>query len=190
MMTEQLDYIYFFYGLGFILLAAICFLSPFFDKKQSALPWMWLGFFGLIHGLSEWQDMLALSLGNTLSLKAAHICLMALSFVCLVEFGRLGTKAVTGRGPGRWITVVLFVIGCTGWLYGWLGVDVFFRYSFGFVGGAWSAAALILAARHPENQDQRRSLIALGLLLATYALTGGLLVPQAPFLPAFLLTRD
>lgn len=186
-MTEQLDYIFFFYGFGFIVLATVCFLS---ERNKSSLPWTWLGFFGLIHGLNEWLDMLTLSLGDSPLFKAMRICVMALSFICLVEFGRLGTMSILGKGPSRWITLSLFVISCTGWFYGWVGLNVFFRYFLGFTGGMWSALALVLSSRRSERHDQRYSLFVLGILLAVYATASGIITPKASFFPASLLNHD
>ncbi|MEI6512555.1 MAG: PAS domain S-box protein [bacterium] len=186
-MTHQLDYIFFFYGLGFILLGGICFTA---EKKKNALPWTWLGLFGLIHGLNEWLDMLALDMFDSPLFKAVRICVMALSFICLVEFGRLGMISVHGKGPGRWVTLALFLVGCTGWLYNWVGLNVFFRYSIGFVGGIWSAYAILSARRRSDNPVERRNMLALGLLLLTYAVSTALFVPKAPFLPASLINYD
>ena len=58
----QMDYIFFIYGLAFILLFSSCFSLQ--KQHKTQLPWNWLGAFGLIHGINEWLDMLALSLGD------------------------------------------------------------------------------------------------------------------------------
>jgi hypothetical protein len=116
-MTNQLDYIFLIYGFGFILLTAVCYTLG--KRKELALPWNMLALFGLVHGINEWLDMLALSLGDSLPFKATRVCVMAISFLSLVEFGRLGTISITGKGPGRWITAVLFFTALLG-VYGQL----------------------------------------------------------------------
>ncbi|MHB0998570.1 MAG: diguanylate cyclase domain-containing protein [Armatimonadota bacterium] len=186
-MTKQLDYIFFFYGLSFIVLAIICFMS---DRKISLLPWRWLGYFGLIHGLNEWLDMLALSLGDFILFKLLRIIVMAVSFFCLVEFGRLGTVSFLGKGPGKWISLVLIVIGCAGYAGGLDGLNVSIRYALGFTGGIWSAYLFLLAGRYTKNLNERRNLYALGILLALYAITSGVIVPKAEFLPASIFNHD
>ena len=59
-LTSQLDYIFFFYGTAFLLLIPICL----FLRRRSCrhLPWIWLGWFGAIHGVNEYLTLLALSL--------------------------------------------------------------------------------------------------------------------------------
>jgi hypothetical protein len=57
----QMDYIFFLYGLSFILLVSICqFLNRRIPRR---LAWGWLGIFGVLHGLNEWLDLLSFSLG-------------------------------------------------------------------------------------------------------------------------------
>ncbi len=187
-MTQQLDYIYLFYGFGFILLAVVCFVLG--KRKELALPWTWLGMFGLIHGLNEWLDMLALSLADSTIFLAIRVCVMAASFVFLVEFGRLGNRSISGKCPGRWVTIALFATACVGGVLGWVGLSIFFRYSLGLVGGIWTAVTFILASRRMGKRSERRLLIALGVLFATYAIVGGIIVPKAAFLPASLLNND
>lgn len=187
-LTQQLDFVFFFYGLGFILLAASCFILN--RSKKQSLPWVWLGLFGFLHGLNEWLDMFALSLGDSVAFKALRVCLMAASFMCLVEFGRRGTRSVTGEGAGRWIAPALLVAGCAAWAYGWTGLNVSFRYSLGFVGCIWAAFAFVSASRSAETRGGRRLLLALAALFATYAVVSGLVTPKAPFLLAALLNSD
>ena len=186
-LPSQMDYVFFVYGLSFVFIAAMCLVLR---ARDRSLPWGLLAAFGAIHGVNEWLDMLALGAGDSPTFRAIRVCVMALSFCCLVEFGRLGTRSVTGRGPGRWITALLFVIGCAGWSFDWVGLNVFFRYALGFVGGIWSVAAFVRAARCEGKRDERRLLLALGWVFAAYAVASGLVVPKAPFLPASLLNQD
>ena len=51
-LNAQLDYILFFYGLAFFLLAAVCWGLA--RDRDRLLPWMWLGLFGLTNGVNEW----------------------------------------------------------------------------------------------------------------------------------------
>ena len=97
--TSQMDYIYFFYGLTFILLLPLChFLNR---RPKRLLPWILLGLFGLTHGLSEWLNLLFLDLVKSPLLTLARIGLMILSYVFLMEFARTGTLSLRGRAPGR-----------------------------------------------------------------------------------------
>jgi hypothetical protein len=65
MMSEffksQLDYIFFFYGTAFLLLIPICLFLR--GRMNRQMAWTWLAWFGATHGVNEWLDLLALSLG-------------------------------------------------------------------------------------------------------------------------------
>jgi len=74
---------------------------------------MWLGLFGVTHGLSEWLDLLALGLPSSFSLNMARVGLMVVSFVLLMEFARAGTLTLRGRAPGRWIIAAF--LGLPSW---------------------------------------------------------------------------
>lgn len=188
-MTDQLDYIFFFYGLSFILLAAVCFSLS--KTVKPILPWRWLAGFGLVHGINEWLDMLAFGLGDSLTFQAVRVLMMASSFVFLVEFGRRSTKWITGKTLGAGVTGLLIVLACSGWwIYGMTGLNVMSRYSLGFVGGAWTAFVFVTAYRISDLRYGRRSLFALGIVFFVYAISCGLVVPQAPFAVASLLNQD
>ncbi|MBA4386960.1 MAG: hypothetical protein C0404_03200 [Verrucomicrobia bacterium] len=183
-MTEffqgQLDYIFFFYGLAFVLLAVVC--ASLRHDKSSELPWSWLALFGITHGLNEWLDMLVVTAGDSTAFSTVRVGIMILSFVFLIEFGRDGLKRVTGRGPGQWILLPLLALAVAGIAVDLTGMNVTARYALGLVGGAWAAVALFAAAR--RHKTSSRLLVAAGILMAVYAVTSGLIVPKAPFPPA------
>ena len=78
-MLAQLDFIFFVYGLSFLLLATVLWQLPQRARDGiTGLPWGWLALFGLLHGTNEWLDMLALSLGDTTSFRLLRLGLMAL----------------------------------------------------------------------------------------------------------------
>ena len=52
-----MDYIYFFYGLSFLVFGGVCFTLT--RKNVGALPWFWLGLFGCMYGLYEWLELVA-----------------------------------------------------------------------------------------------------------------------------------
>ena len=111
-MSQQLDYVYFFYGLAFILLAAVCNVIQ--RSSASSLPWRWLGLFALWQGILDWLDLAALSMGGGRATAAVRLALMAVSFVCLWEFGRAGLSALRGKPWGRWLYVPLLASAVCG----------------------------------------------------------------------------
>lgn len=64
--SSQLDYIFFVYGLSFILMAAQCLVLRARDRSR---PWGLPAAFGIIHGVSQWLDMSALSLPDIFAFK-------------------------------------------------------------------------------------------------------------------------
>ena len=73
----QLDYIFFFYGLAFILLGAVCFAIVRSGPREP--PWAVLGSFGIVHGVNEWLDLLALSVGDAPAFALARLAFISAS---------------------------------------------------------------------------------------------------------------
>ncbi len=184
--SNQLDYIFFFYGLAFILLVPVCQILR--RKSQPQPPWGRLALFGVTHGLNEWLDLVALIWGSHLPFDIIRLGLMALSFGFLLEFGRAGTVANRGAGPGRWIFAPLLFVALLGGLAGLPGLFVSIRYSLGLVGGLWAALTLYLVSR--TSAAGSRAMLAAALGMAGYALATGLVVNPAPFFPAALVNYD
>jgi diguanylate cyclase (GGDEF)-like protein/PAS domain S-box-containing protein len=182
----QIDFIYFVYGLGFILLLPICLYLH--RRSESTLPWIWLLLFGAAHGLLEWLDLVALSLGTNPIFDVFRVGLLILSFLLLAEFGRAGLVRLRGHGPGRWVLAILLGLALLGAFAGLTGVRASARYALGLVGALGAAAALWLAA-HRAAQG-RRALQGAALCLAGYAAAAGLVVDPAPFFPASWLNTE
>ncbi|MEW6019166.1 MAG: diguanylate cyclase [Pseudomonadota bacterium] len=184
-LRNQLDYIYFFYGLAFILFATVCLTLQRNNGKR--LPWIWLGLFGLTHGLAEWSDLVAIGLGDSFEYRLFRLFLVASSFICLMEFGRRGMNRMTGRHIGLWIYVPASLVALAGALWGLSGVIATARYGFAIPGGILAALALFLAARSAPQAASIQRLAA--ITLVGYVLTAGLVVPKAPFFPAAVINQ-
>ncbi|MEJ2364711.1 MAG: hypothetical protein P8017_08520, partial [Deltaproteobacteria bacterium] len=185
-LTRQLDYIFFFYGLTFLLLIPICLFLR--RKSYRNLPWIWLVWFGALHGVHEWLNLLAFSLQLGPAFDYVRLGLLIISFVCLAEFGRAGTYTLGGRGPGPWILALMTALVGLGGLAGYPGLLAATRYVLGLTGALWAAAALVLLSR--TEAPRSRALQAAALGMAGYALAAGLVVPPAPFFPASWLNYD
>jgi diguanylate cyclase (GGDEF)-like protein/PAS domain S-box-containing protein len=178
--TSQIDYICFSYGLSFILLLPLCYFLN--RRPQRLLPWMWLGLFGLTHGLHEWLELLSLELMQGPLLDLARIGLLIVSFVFLMEFGRAGTLSLRGRAPGRWIIAALLGLALLGGFGGFSGLCATSRYALGLVGGLWAGWAFFLASQ--EAGLGKGVLLGAGLGMILYGLATGLVVSPAAFFPA------
>ena len=180
----QMDYIFFFYGLAFIGLGVVAYILA--KEVNQRLPWMWLGLFGFIHGANEWLDLVALSWPDVVWFGSLRWVIMTASFLCLVEFGRLSLIQRRGRGPGRWLLVVLALGAGLGALEGWSGLSATTRYFLGLVGSLGAGWALFAEARQADSKG-RPWLVASGVGFILYGLATGLIVPQASFFPASVI---
>ena len=183
----QMDYIFFFYGLAFIGLGVVAYILS--KEVNQRLPWGWLALFGFTHGVNEWLDLMALVWGDGVWFGALRWAIMTASFLCLVEFGRLSLTQRRGRGPGRWLLVVLALAAGLGALDGWSGLNATTRYFLGLVGSLGAGWALFAEARQADSKC-RPSLLAGGVGFILYGLATGVVVPQAGFFPANTLNYE
>ena len=181
----QLDFIYFFYGMAFILLGAVSFaIARGSLVKVSGLPF--LGMFGFLHGTGEWLDLAALMIGDTQHFAIGRAIGMAVSFGFLMEFARHEGLRAGLKLPGRWIYAVLFgAVAFAGYLGGLSIAEATARYSIGFV-GALGAGVIMLLQMRAENYSllTRKLITAFASTLIIYAIAAGLIVAPAPFWPA------
>ncbi len=184
-LQQQLDYIFFFYGVSLIFLASICFGLP--QAKSHRLPFTMLGIFGLIHGLNEWLDMVVLGLSDSAIFSIIRLGTMALSFIFLFEFARAGWIRLMGKGPGRWIYIPFSLIAVSGLFAGQSGLNATIRYSFGLIGGLWAAIVLLRTAKSGGIASRYFRFAA--AFLALYAISAGVIVPYVSFFPASLVNQ-
>lgn len=124
---DQMDYIYFFNGLSFIILFAVCFVLR--QDKEQRLPWVWLGLFGLTRGVLRWLDILTVGLDGNLLFNSVRLLGTVISLLFLIEFGRAGILGMRGKGPGLWIFGPLLLFTAMGGFFGLQGVHAFSRYA-------------------------------------------------------------
>ena len=133
----QMDFIFFFKGLAFLLVVAVSCLFRGDDSQR--LPWRWFGLFALLQGLAAWLSLVAMNLGEPSSLKVIGYLLQIASWVSLAEFGRSGIGRIQGRDSGLWLIALLLMLTALGGLKGWSGIEQASRYTLGLAGGLWAA---------------------------------------------------
>lgn len=106
-LVTNLDLAFFYYGLAYVLMAAVC-VSLRRDGRHN-LPWEYLGLFGGLLGSVAWMNLIAISFGDSTPQLYLRLTLMASAFVCLVEFGRAGLHTPR-RIAGRWIHIPLIIL--------------------------------------------------------------------------------
>ncbi|MBF0620215.1 MAG: hypothetical protein HQL19_08620, partial [Candidatus Omnitrophica bacterium] len=184
--VSQMDYIFFVYGLAFILLAAVC-VSLKRDKGVMA-TWLWLGAFGLVHGINEWLDMVAFSFGDSDVFKWVRLVIMAVSFLALLEFGRSTCARLNCFKIGRWVYLPLLALALSGWGFGFLGINASVRYALGAPAGLWAALALWKLAG--LKQSGSRFMAVAGGAMAVYAVVAGFIAPKSGMIPAVFMNHD
>jgi two-component system, cell cycle sensor histidine kinase and response regulator CckA len=184
--SQQLDFIFFFYGFAFVLLAVVTLALNRIDKER--LPWRWLIFFGLSHGLNEWLDMAAISLGDHRCFTLIRLLILAISFLFLLEFGRRSLEILKGVKISPILTAMLVIIASWGGIFGLPGLSVSIRYTLGLTGAFSTAYAFWLYRRRFYAQSKPLGIAAVAFSL--YAIFAGLIVPAAPFFPAAWLNQE
>ena len=181
-LTAQLDFIFFFYGLSFILLGAVCFAIARMRERESA--WVPLGLFALAHGACEWLDLIALVVVDNHAFQMVRIGLMAGSFLLLMEFAR--QKAISSRlrsiGWPLYLALALLV-ALGGAVGGPPMANAFARYFIGFFASV-AASAVIFRQARGFSGTPRRLALATSAGFALYGIAAGLIVPASPFWPA------
>jgi diguanylate cyclase (GGDEF)-like protein len=184
-LDNQLDFIFFFYGMAFMLLGATC--SAVARGQGGGEVWAVLGVFGFVHGVGEWLDLTALIVGDTPAFAIARLVVMTASFVLLVEFARLKAIRLGLQLPGRWIDALLcFVVALVGATEGVNVAGIVARYTIGFGGALGASLALAWSARSFSGASRGFALSA-SAAFAFYAVAAGIMVPAGPFWPSTVI---
>jgi len=186
--NTQMDYIYFLYGLAFILLGTACFSGK--RDRNTIVPWVWLGVFALVHGTMEWMELLSITLYDSPKFSILRSVVMAVSFAFLAEFGRSAMRRITSRGPGIYFVPVLLAASFLGVFAGLPAFNVISRYTMALGGGMLAAVSLFIIRQQGQSREARCCLTVVSSALAVYALASGLIVPRAMFFPASLINVE
>lgn len=199
----------FVYGLIFFMLGLVIFLhSRRHSRLRLARDLRWLAGFGIFHGVYEWGHIFIPIQSEYLPepvieiLWTAQILLLALSFTCLLIFGAvmLGERwSWLGRMvvllTGIWMIVFWVRIFSGGGVETWYReANIWARYLLALPGGLLAAYGLRYQTQtyvQPLNIGHIfRTLQLAGVVLGTYALLSGVIVPVGNFFPASVLNRD
>lgn len=185
---SQLDFIYFFYGLAFILLGVLC-IGVARSDKGKAISIAFLGWFGLLHGISEWLDLATLIVGDSTGFAIVRIALMTISFMSLTEWARRGFIRAEIDVPGPWIYVPLLLpVIAAGALLDLVSANAMARYIFAGCGGF--GAGLMMIIRGWRSSHRTRTLtLAVAVVFVLYGIAAAIMVPAAPFWPAQIINQ-
>jgi diguanylate cyclase (GGDEF)-like protein len=185
-LSAQLDFIFFLYGLAFILLGGVCFAFVGVPGRPTAFAV--LGLFAVAHGATEWLDLIALLVGDTPAFAVVRTVLMAGSFMLLLEFARRQALQLELKMPGPWLYAALVpLLAVAGLLAGLAGglnaANALARYAIGFVSTIATAWVFVRGSAREPPATQRLWLYA-AAAFALYGIAAGLIVPAAHFWPA------
>ena len=183
---SQLDYIYFFYGLSFVILAAIAF--TFGKDKKSIIPWAWLAFFAAVHGVNQFLDLFALSIGDSQIFVIFRLVILIASYLLLLEFCRKGISLLYKIKISRWAYLPFLALAVSGVIFGIIGLNATSRYFIGFPVATLTSWIFFKACR--LNTPGAKALGVISVAFACYAVFIGLIVPDAGFLPSNLINRE
>lgn len=184
----QMDYIYFLYGMAFIMLGAVCFTVS--RSGDRGGYWNVLGGFALIHGAGEWLDLAALTAGDSTRFAAMRVALMTLSFLFLLDFARLEAQSLDRRVPGRWIYALpIALVALAGHYVGTPAANAVARYTIALPATLGASYAMMHHALLFTGRA-RRLLIAAGGGFIAYGVAAGAIVPAAPIWPADFFNQD
>ncbi|MBF0556421.1 MAG: PAS domain-containing sensor histidine kinase [Nitrospirae bacterium] len=208
MIHDNMDIVFFVYGLSFIVMGLAVALQP---KEGSAFKWtgtLWLlAGFGLLHGANEWLDMWVIIKGANKTIDLIRWFCLAGSYVFLFEFGRRvvrisivdspSCQLAAARYMGWWLTagamaIVLFI--CIVYKHVPNLDSAAARYVLGFIGSLMTAYGFYSYYRCDKKMlskiNVKKYFFITSVAFFIYSVLGGLVVNRVDFFPADILNTD
>ena len=185
----QLDFIFFFYGLAFVLLGLVSIIIG--KRLKRGRSWHYLAGFGMTHGLGEWFDLSTVVLGDTEPFAVFRTAWLAFSYILLAEFGRRQARTMGYRLVGGWIHVPLTIALVAVWSWtDTTAINALVRYCIGLP-GSLAACWVFLKYAGSLRGRGRHCAAATAVGFALYGIAGGLVVPEVDFLwPSTVLNYE
>lgn len=162
---NQQDYIIFLEGLVHIALGVMFYFALEKDRNQR-LPWVWLAWFSLFHGLEEWAVVISITWPEFVLLHWARIILMTLSIISLLKFARTGCSIIHNwLPPCRLMLALVFLpVIIAAYFLEWSN---YFLYLIPFtIGGCWAAYVILTECR--QKQEKNFPLLVFGVSFIVY----------------------
>lgn len=206
--------VYFIYPLIFFLMGfGILLKNTVHSRFYLAKSLQFLAFFGILHGVSDWGNIFIpiqkAYLGDVsmFILHSVQLFTNAVSFFFLFYFG-LHLLVQTKKLNRKILLIPISILAL--WLLSfivlgtilvnaqnkdwWFAIsDIWARYLLAFPGGVLSSYALFAQRQQFQSFDvpiMTRTLLIAALSVGLYAITGGIIVPYAPVLPALLFNSN
>jgi PAS domain S-box-containing protein len=185
--ANQLDYIYFIYGLAFVIMSIIVFYTLYETKLN--LPLKWLGFFSLVHGLGQWFNLTTILFGHLSLFTTVRAIVIACSLGLLCETGRSGLSQLKIKVPGRWIYLVFGTLTLAGaFASGLHGFQTAANYTMGIVGAITTAAVFAISYKRDPAKNKYYLMFSGILICSGVIIIIG--VPKASIFPAMIINYE
>lgn len=186
-------YVYFVYGLSFFTLGMALLVCP---RRDSEFPiartLVFVGLFGILHGINEWSEMVSLLPKPNAGAVAQIVGLVCLptSFLCLLAFGTGSLASKTDRPLLPMLfpsgLFALWVIITAASRQHFEAASIWARYLLAIPATALAARALIRQVPQVArvNPSLTINLKVAAVTFVCYGIFAGLVVPDAEFFPA------
>jgi len=206
--TENLVYVYFFYGLAFFVMGLAVALESRQASELSLARGAWLlAAFGLVHGGHEWIEMFIINAGQPTPLwfDWVRVAILATSFLFLLVFGVRLLPRVQNRPQFAARVAILGAVAYLAqvalvrFIYSpspaeWLrAADVLARYSLCIPGGTLTSLALVQQRRAFRSQGMEpycRGLTWSATAFIWYAVVGQAFAPPSIIFPSMFINTD
>lgn len=186
---SQMDYVFFIYGLGFIILSAVTYNMT--GDSEDAPKWKYLGLFGLFYGIHEWFYMPGTGIEPALPYPdSIQTAFLVASIVFLLEFGRTGFRVFRKKQPGFWFYIPFSAIPFTAYFFGADIASLVARNITGSAGCLLGAAVLYGHGLTAKRKGLGNDMMAASGFMAFYAVTSGLIIPVYDFCPGYIPNYD
>ncbi|MDZ4165141.1 MAG: diguanylate cyclase [Smithellaceae bacterium] len=162
------DYVLFFAGFSYIILATACLITVRQGRKE--LPWLVMAHFALFFGIGALIELPAIITEHPLFFKAMKLFFSLAGAILLVEFARRGNPLADGKTLGRWV-LILPVLAMLAGLpsQGLEGAEQVVHNSFGVLGFLGTAIVFWRRSRLTAGRE-RLYLFLIGISFLLFAL--------------------
>jgi PAS domain S-box-containing protein len=195
--SNNLDIVYFIYGLAFFFMGVAILVYPRRGSILMLADIIWLlALFGIIHGVNEWLDLVfVIQKFPPAYLAVLRLIILFISYIFLFEFGRrLINLTFAKRFFNGWLTICISSLTLILILVSENGRGIWPRYLLCFPGGLMTAYGFIAYCNGSEcvlgPQNIKRYCYIAAAAVFIYGILGGLIVPKAPFPLAAVINND
>lgn len=157
--------------------------------KNQIFPWSSLGYFGLVHGIVPWLEIISIIFGDSKFFYSLRIILLIISYIFLFDFGIKGCNKIKACNLKSWIIALPIIISFTGIFYGLKAFEILSSYTIGLISCVCAAILLYKFSKNNE-QNQSKYLVSASCALFLYAFFTNFVVIPSNFFPASFINEN